>query len=229
MVVVVGYEAEKVETELAGEPKHPICLPNRATWDWPRRHDVPRADQGSRRPSCRGRRRFPHDASLFDQITTRRIRRSYQAGLPLGNPYPRGSNGTWPDCSRLRRASSSESSRRRMQTRTSVSIAEVNMSTYVFDCQKMLRALDRLTDDNNQKEYYITDLPGIMLEDGEDVRALPVLKPIESLSVNTAGATCGGRTGNEKPLDRISKRIAEGWPNQQSSARLNQFNNNSNC
>ena len=64
-------------------------------------------------------------------------------------------------------------------------ISEVNMSTYVFDCQKMLRALDCLTDDNKQKEYYITDLPGIMLEDGEDVRSLPVLKPIESYSVNT--------------------------------------------
>ena len=64
-------------------------------------------------------------------------------------------------------------------------INEVNMSTYVFDCQKMLGALDRLTDNNRQKEYYITDIPGIMLTDNEDVRALPVLKPIEALSVNT--------------------------------------------
>jgi bifunctional UDP-N-acetylglucosamine pyrophosphorylase/glucosamine-1-phosphate N-acetyltransferase/UDP-N-acetylglucosamine pyrophosphorylase len=64
-------------------------------------------------------------------------------------------------------------------------IAEVNMSTYVFDCQKMLNALDRLTDNNRQKEYYITDVPGILLSDKEDVRALPVLKPIEALSVNT--------------------------------------------
>ena len=65
-------------------------------------------------------------------------------------------------------------------------INEVNMSTYVFDCQTMLGALDRLTADNNQKEYYITDLPGILLNDGLDVRALPVLQPIEALSVNTA-------------------------------------------
>ena len=64
-------------------------------------------------------------------------------------------------------------------------IQEVNMSTYVFDCQKMLGAFDRLTSDNNQQEYYITDLPGILLGDGDDVRALPVLKPIEALSVNT--------------------------------------------
>ena len=64
-------------------------------------------------------------------------------------------------------------------------IDEVNMSTYVFDCQKMLASLDKLTDDNRQKEYYITDIPGILLSEKEDVRALPVLQPIEALSVNT--------------------------------------------
>lgn len=64
-------------------------------------------------------------------------------------------------------------------------IAEVNMSTYVFDCQKLIATLDRLTSDNQQNEYYITDVPAILLEDDEDVRALPVLQPIESLSVNT--------------------------------------------
>ena len=64
-------------------------------------------------------------------------------------------------------------------------INEVNMSTYLFDCQKMLAALDELTDDNQQSEYYITDLPAILLSKGEDVRALPVLDPVEALSINT--------------------------------------------
>ena len=64
-------------------------------------------------------------------------------------------------------------------------INEVNMSTYVFDCRRMLHALDSLTSNNKQGEYYITDLPGILLADNLDVRALPVLKPIEALSVNT--------------------------------------------
>ena len=64
-------------------------------------------------------------------------------------------------------------------------INEVNMSTYVFDGQKLLGALDRLTDENAQGEYYITDVPSILMADNEDVRALPVLKPIEALSVNT--------------------------------------------
>lgn len=68
---------------------------------------------------------------------------------------------------------------------TQKAISEVNMSTYVFDCQPLLHALDQLTDDNRQKEYYITDVPGILLGENRDVRALPVLKPIEALSVNT--------------------------------------------
>ena len=49
----------------------------------------------------------------------------------------------------------------------------------------MLAALDNLDNKNNQNEYYITDLPAIMLKGNEDARALPVLKPIEALSVNT--------------------------------------------
>ena len=64
-------------------------------------------------------------------------------------------------------------------------ITEVNMSCYVFDCVSLLHALDHLTNDNAQREYYITDCPGILRREGRDVRALPVLKPIEALSINT--------------------------------------------
>ncbi|MEO1498106.1 MAG: NTP transferase domain-containing protein [Planctomycetota bacterium] len=64
-------------------------------------------------------------------------------------------------------------------------ITEVNMSTYLFAGPKLLTALDALTTDNAQSEYYITDCPGILLDRGEDVRALAALKPCEALSVNT--------------------------------------------
>ena len=63
-------------------------------------------------------------------------------------------------------------------------ITEVNMSTYVFDAAELRLALDQLTNDNQQGEYYITDCPGILREVGKDVRALPVLQPCEALSVN---------------------------------------------
>ncbi len=64
-------------------------------------------------------------------------------------------------------------------------IDEVNMSTYVFDCSHLISSLGKLTDDNQQREYYITDVPKLLLRDGLDIRALPVLQPIEALSVNT--------------------------------------------
>lgn len=64
-------------------------------------------------------------------------------------------------------------------------IREVNMSTYVFDAGHLRTALDRLTNDNSQGEYYITDVPRIMLGLGLRVEALPVLDPVEALSVNT--------------------------------------------
>ncbi|MGL4514948.1 MAG: NTP transferase domain-containing protein [Lacipirellulaceae bacterium] len=64
-------------------------------------------------------------------------------------------------------------------------ITEVNMSTYVFAAPKLLSALDALTTNNAQREYYITDCPSILLARGENVRALAALQPCEALSVNT--------------------------------------------
>jgi len=64
-------------------------------------------------------------------------------------------------------------------------ITEVNMSTYVFDAAHLLTSLDKLTNDNRQGEYYLTDCPGILKEEGLDVRAMPVLDACEALSINT--------------------------------------------
>jgi bifunctional UDP-N-acetylglucosamine pyrophosphorylase/glucosamine-1-phosphate N-acetyltransferase/UDP-N-acetylglucosamine pyrophosphorylase len=63
-------------------------------------------------------------------------------------------------------------------------IQEVNVSTYVFDSQDLLWALDQLTDANSQREYYITDCPAILMAAGKKVTAEKVLKPSESLSIN---------------------------------------------
>ena len=64
-------------------------------------------------------------------------------------------------------------------------ITEVNMSTYVFNAVDLVSALDRLRNDNRQGEYYITDCPGILRDDGASVRALACLAPCEALSINT--------------------------------------------
>lgn len=64
-------------------------------------------------------------------------------------------------------------------------IREVNMSYYVFDPRYLLRALENLRNDNAQGEYYLTDCPGVMINQEVDVRALNVLSPCEGLGINT--------------------------------------------
>ncbi|MDA7950717.1 MAG: NTP transferase domain-containing protein [Pirellulaceae bacterium] len=65
-------------------------------------------------------------------------------------------------------------------------INEVNMSTYIFEGPKLLSSLKKLTNNNKQGEYYVTDCPGNLLAEGEKVEALAVLKPCEAMSINTA-------------------------------------------
>ena len=64
-------------------------------------------------------------------------------------------------------------------------ITEVNLSTYVFRADALLAALERLTANNVQGEYYLTDCPSVLKAAGEPVDALCVLEPCEALSINT--------------------------------------------
>ena len=64
-------------------------------------------------------------------------------------------------------------------------IKEVNMSTYVFAADQLLKALGQINTDNAVGEYYLTDCPKVLLDAGELVDAVACLDPSESLSVNT--------------------------------------------
>jgi bifunctional UDP-N-acetylglucosamine pyrophosphorylase/glucosamine-1-phosphate N-acetyltransferase/UDP-N-acetylglucosamine pyrophosphorylase len=64
-------------------------------------------------------------------------------------------------------------------------ITEVNLSTYVFRPEDLVSALQQLTANNIQGEYYLTDCPGVLKKAGKRVEALCVLKPCEALSINT--------------------------------------------
>ncbi len=63
-------------------------------------------------------------------------------------------------------------------------VREVNMSTYLFQTPDLLSALQRLSSDNAQAEYYLTDCARLLRESGRPVEALPILEPCESLSIN---------------------------------------------
>ena len=61
----------------------------------------------------------------------------------------------------------------------------MNVSTYVFDSQELLTSLDKLSNENAQCEYYLTDCPALLLAEGKDVSARKVLQPCEALSINS--------------------------------------------
>src|SRR5438045_1644930 len=64
-------------------------------------------------------------------------------------------------------------------------IREVNAGTYVFDGKQLTSNLKRLSTDNAQGEYYLTDLIGMLRESGQRVGALLANDPIEALGVNS--------------------------------------------
>lgn len=64
-------------------------------------------------------------------------------------------------------------------------IREVNMSTYLFKSPALLNSLSKLSNGNAQGEFYLTDCPAILISEGGNVDAAPVLKPCEALSINT--------------------------------------------
>jgi bifunctional UDP-N-acetylglucosamine pyrophosphorylase/glucosamine-1-phosphate N-acetyltransferase/UDP-N-acetylglucosamine pyrophosphorylase len=64
-------------------------------------------------------------------------------------------------------------------------IQEVNMSTYLFDRESLVWALQHLKNENAQSEYYLTDCPALLRRDGRRVDAMATLKPCEALSINT--------------------------------------------
>lgn len=64
-------------------------------------------------------------------------------------------------------------------------IREVNMSTYLFAKDSLLWALSQLGNHNAQGEFYLTDCPALLLDNGQQVDARPVLESCEALSINT--------------------------------------------
>lgn len=183
MVVVIGYKSEMVESELAADPAISFA------------YQTQQLGTGHAVMMCREQLAghdgpvvvVAGDSPMMQASSIRALLDEFERSQPaciLGtlihqNPTGLGRIVRDQDGKFVGIVEHKDASEQQLK------IAEVNMSTYVFDCQKMLSALDSLTDDNRQKEYYITDLPGILLRNDEDVRALPVLQQIEALSVNT--------------------------------------------
>ena len=63
-------------------------------------------------------------------------------------------------------------------------VREINAGLYAFEMKALLPALGRLKPQNAQGEYYLTDVVGLMREDGHAVGAFKAGDPAEALGVN---------------------------------------------
>ena len=64
-------------------------------------------------------------------------------------------------------------------------IREINAGIYCFDSAKLFQALERVRPTNSQGEYYLTDVPGILRDDGEQVTLYQHSDAREVSGVNT--------------------------------------------
>ena len=182
-VVVVGYEAQRVEQELAGEPGVSFTLQSE------------QLGTGHAVMTCRNFLAKQHgpvvivtgDSPMLQPSSVRALLAEYDRTRPaclLGTAHRDDPAGL----GRIVRDSVGRFGgvvEEKDATPEQKAITEVNMSTYVFEPTALMEALDALTTDNAQGEYYLTDCPGVLLERGADVRALAALQPCEALSVNT--------------------------------------------
>ncbi|GAB6168595.1 bifunctional UDP-N-acetylglucosamine diphosphorylase/glucosamine-1-phosphate N-acetyltransferase GlmU [Clostridium carnis] len=63
-------------------------------------------------------------------------------------------------------------------------VNEMNAALYCFDIEELLLSLDKLSNNNNQGEYYLTDVIGILKEKGSKVGAV-VIDYEETIGVNS--------------------------------------------
>ena len=74
------------------------------------------------------------------------------------------------------------------------------MATYVFRVGDLLAWLDKLTTDNAQGEYYLTDVPALIAQSGGKVALCDTCSPLEMLGVNTV-----------EQLQQVEDVLRRGW------------------
>ena len=70
-------------------------------------------------------------------------------------------------------------------TEAELSIREVNPSYYCFDAAALFGALERVGRDERSGEYYLTDVPALLLGSGARVEVIDAVPPEDVLSINT--------------------------------------------
>jgi bifunctional UDP-N-acetylglucosamine pyrophosphorylase/glucosamine-1-phosphate N-acetyltransferase len=66
-----------------------------------------------------------------------------------------------------------------------LAVREINTGLYAFEAHELGSAIQKVGDVNAQREYYLTDVPEILLAEGKTVQAVPAGSADEVLGVNT--------------------------------------------
>lgn len=66
-----------------------------------------------------------------------------------------------------------------------LSVNEINTGTYCFDIEELVAALPKVGCDNAQHEYYLTDVFGIMIQEGKHVTPVVAKDADETMGVNS--------------------------------------------
>lgn len=64
-------------------------------------------------------------------------------------------------------------------------IKEVNAGVYCFDSKELFKALDKITNNNDKGEYYLTDVIGIQVAEGKLIEAFILEDNVEILGINS--------------------------------------------
>lgn len=81
-------------------------------------------------------------------------------------------------------------------------VREINTGTYVFDNQKLFAALKKVTNNNMQGEYYLTDVIEILRGQGEVIEGCVLQDEAESIGVNDRAALAEAEQWMRRQLAR---------------------------
>lgn len=192
---VVGHQAEEVERAVRDQAARLIEANPTASTELQFVTQAEQMGTGHAVMAARDRlagRRGPlvivaGDAPLIEGGTLKLLVETHRAGkndatmltVVMGDPTGYGRIIRNKDGSLLRCVEQKDASPEELGVR------EVGVSVYCFDVPMLLEALDRLTTDNAQGEYYLTDVPRIMQQLGKNVRLLCHSSAEEVLGVNT--------------------------------------------
>jgi bifunctional UDP-N-acetylglucosamine pyrophosphorylase/glucosamine-1-phosphate N-acetyltransferase len=180
-VVVVGHQADAVRQACEGyEVETVLQEPQLGTG-----HAVQQAESRlAGRPGCT--LVVCGDVPLLSERTLRRLVQAFQAGAAgvvltavLDDPGGYGRivrNGDGHVTAIVEHKDATDEQR---------AIAEINTGTYCFDNELLWPALRRIDRDNAQKEFYVTDVVGLLVQDGRTVSAVVVEDPESAHGINS--------------------------------------------